>query len=101
MKKDKPEPKILNREVITDQSAPRMVEFRNSYGEFQPGCKRKTVRLEITEYEHSPEKLKVTTKFGYYEGEPPPGYREFFRRLYQAGSGKVIIEDERQKKAHE
>ena len=98
MKEDKPEPKILKREVITDQSDPRMVEFRESYGEFQPGCKRKTVRLEITEYEPSPEKLKVTTKFGYYEGEPPPGYREFFRKLYGAAFEKVM-EDEKRRKA--
>lgn len=98
MKEDKPELKILKREVITDRSDPGMVEFRESYGEFQLGCKRKTVRLEITEYEPSPEKLKVTTKFGYYEGEPPPGYREFFRKLYQGAFDKAM-EDEKQRKA--
>lgn len=58
MKEDKPEPKILKREVITDQSDPRMVEFRKSYGEFQYSCKRKTVRLEIIEYEINPGKTK-------------------------------------------
>ena len=84
MKEDKPKPKILKREVITDQSDPRIVEFRRSRGEFKPGCKQKTVRLEITDYEPGPEKLKVKTKFGYYEGEPPPGYRECFRKLCRA-----------------
>jgi len=97
MKEYKPEPKILKREVITDQSDPRMVEFRESHGEFQPGCKRKTVRLEITEYEISPEKIKVTTEFGYYEGEPPPGYREFFRKLYQEALDKAMEEEKRRK----
>ena len=97
MKEDKPEPKILKREVITDQSAPRMVEFRELHGEFQPGCKRKTVRLEITEYEISPEKIKVTTEFGYYEGEPPPGYREFFHKLYQQALDKAMEEEKRRK----
>jgi len=38
-----------------------MVEFRESYGEFKPNCKRKTVRLEITEYELGPDKFKLTT----------------------------------------
>ena len=84
MKEDKPEPKILKQEVITDQSDPRMVEFRESYDEFQPRCKRKTVRLEITEYEPGTGELKVTTKFGYYEGEPLPRYRELIRKLYRA-----------------
>lgn len=97
MKEDKQERKILNRQVITDQSDPRMVEFRESYGEFQPGCKRKTVRLEITEYEHGPDKLKLATKVGYYEGERPPGYREFFRKLYQKALDKVMEEEKRRK----
>ena len=83
MKEGKPWRKIFKREVITDQSDPRMVAFRESYSEFEPGCKRKTVKLEITEYDINPNKLKLMTKFGYYEGEPPPGYREFFRKLYQ------------------
>jgi hypothetical protein len=82
MKRGKQGRKILTREVINDQSDPRMVEFRKSYGEFAPGCKRKTVKLEITEYDASPDKIKLITQFGYYEGEPPPGYREFFRKLY-------------------
>ena len=83
MKKDKQERKILKKEVITDQSDPRMVEFRKSYSEFEPGCKRKTVKLEITGYHNSPDNIKLTTKFGCYKGEPLPGYREFFHRLYQ------------------
>lgn len=59
-----------------------MVEFRESYGEFKPGCERKTVKLEITEYDTGPDNIKLTTKFGYYEGKPLPAYREFFRKLY-------------------
>ena len=83
MKEHKQGRRILKREVITNQSDPRMVEFRESYGEFEPGSKRKTVKLEITEYDSSPDKLNLTTKFGYYEGKPPIGYREFSRKLYQ------------------
>lgn len=81
MNKNNSESKILKQEVITDQSDPRMVEFRESHGEFQPSCKRKTIRLVTNEYGSSSDKLKVTTKFGYYEGEPPPRYREFFSKL--------------------
>lgn len=84
MKEDAPKRKILKREIITDQSDPRMVEFRRSRGEFESGCKQKTVKLEITTYEPGPGKLQVTTEIGYYEGEPPPGYREFFRRLLES-----------------
>jgi hypothetical protein len=51
MERDAPERKILKKEVITDQSDPRMIEFRKSRGEFEPGHPRKTIRLEITEYE--------------------------------------------------
>ena len=98
MKKDKPELKILKREIITDQSDPRMVEFRKSRGEFEPGCKQKTVKLEIIEYEPGPDKFKLKTQVGYYEGEPPPGYREFFRRLYRAAIEKVM-EDKKRGKA--
>ena len=97
MKVNKPELKIIKREVITDQSDPRMVEFRESYGEFKLDCKRKTVRLEITEYEPTPEKLKVTTKLGYYEGEPPLGYREFFRKLFQGAIDRAMEEEKRSK----
>jgi hypothetical protein len=59
-----------------------MVEFRKSRGEFEPGYKQKTIKLEITEYEPSPDKFKVTTQIGYYEGDPPPGFIEFFRKLF-------------------
>ena len=74
--------KIIKRETIIDQNDPRMIEFRKSQGEFKPGHPRKTVRLEITEYEPGPDKTKITTSWGFYEGEPPPGYHEFFRKLY-------------------
>ena len=90
MKEKTPKSKIIKRENITDHSDPRMVEFRKLRGEFEPDCKQKTVRLEITEYEPGPETLKVTTQIGYYEGEPPPGYREFFRRFYQQLFDKVM-----------
>jgi hypothetical protein len=83
-----PERKILRREIITDQTDPRMIEFRKSRGEFETGCKQKTTRLEITEYEPSPDKTKMVTKFGYYEGEPPPSYHKFFRRLFQSALEK-------------
>jgi hypothetical protein len=83
-----PERKIVKREIITDQADPRMIEFRKSRGEFESGCKQKTVRLEITEYEPGPDKTRMVTKFGYYEGEPPPSYHEFFRRLFQSALGK-------------
>ena len=75
--------KVLKREVITDQSDPRMTEFRDSFGEFGPGCQREIVKLEITEYDTWPDKPKLTTKFGYYEGKPPPRYLEFYNKLYR------------------
>ena len=81
-----PERKILKREIITDQTDPRMIEFRKSRGEFESGCKQKTIRLEITEYEPGPDKTRMVTKFGYYEGEPPPSYHKFLRRLFQSAS---------------
>ena len=105
MKENTPKLKIIKREIIIDQSDPRMVEFRKLRGEFEPDCKQKTVRLEITEYKPGPDRFKVTTQIGYYEGEPPPGYREFFRRFYQqlfdkamqdrkAGKGEYILNGE-------
>ena len=97
MKENNPEQKIIKREVITDQSDTRMVEFRGSYGEFKPSCKRKTVRLEITEYEPTSEGLKMTTELGYYEGEPPLGYREFFRKLFLEATDKAMEEEKRKK----
>ena len=96
MKENNPEQKIIKREVIIDQSDPRMVEFRESYGEFKLGCKRKTVRLEITEYEPTSEGFKMITELGYYEGEPPLGYREFFRKLFQ-GAIDRSTEEEKQR----
>ena len=51
-----------------------MVEFRESYSEFKPRDKRKVTRLEITEDEHGPDELKLTTRFGYYEGELPSAF---------------------------
>jgi Restriction Endonuclease associating with ARP len=83
MKDIRSERKIIRHEIITDQSNPKMVEFRKSRGEYELGCKRQTVRLEITEYEPGPDGLKVTTNIGYYEGEPPPGYDAFWRQFYQ------------------
>jgi len=78
-----PERKVVKRETITDQADPRMIEFRKSRGEFEPSCKQKTVRLEITEYEPGPDNIRMVTKFGHYEGEPPPSYHKFYRRLFQ------------------
>jgi len=77
------DPKILKHEVVTDQSDPRMFEFRESYGEFKPGCMRKMTRMEITEYAPDGTNPAVTTKFGYYVGEPPPAYSQFFRKLFE------------------
>lgn len=82
-----PERKILKREIITDQTDPRMIEFRKSRGEFESGCRQKTIRLEITEYEPGPDNARMVMKFGYYEGEPPPSYHKFFRRLFLSASG--------------
>ena len=84
MKKNKPELKMIKHQVITDQADSRMQNFRKSRGEFEPGCKQETVKLEITEYVSEPDKLKVTTQFGYYKGEPPPRQKEIFRKLYRA-----------------
>ena len=97
MKEDKPEPKILKRKIITGQSYPRMVEFRRSCGEFESNCKQKIIKLQITEYETGPDNFKVTTEIGYYEGKPPSGYREFFRKLYPAAFIKVMKDEKRRK----
>ena len=105
MKENTPKLQIIKRELITDHSDPRMMGFRKLRGEFEPGCKQKTVRLEIAEYKPGPDGFKVTTQIGYYEGEPPLGYREFFRRFYQqlfnkamqdrkAGNGGYILNGE-------
>jgi hypothetical protein len=82
-KRSESKPRILMREIITDQSDPRIIEFRESHGEFKPGCKRKTIRLEITGYAPNGPNPAVTTKFGYYEGKPPFAYEHFFRKLAQ------------------
>ena len=74
--------KILKHEIITDQSDPRMLNFRKALGEFEPGAPRKTIKLEITKYKPDPQGFKITTDIGYYEGEPPPGYREFWSKIY-------------------
>lgn len=89
MKEERLNPETARLEVITDQLDPRMIEFRKYRGEFKPGCKRKTIRLEITEYAPSAGRQKVTTKFGYYEGEPPPEYRRFFRKLLSDALGET------------
>jgi hypothetical protein len=86
---DKSVAQILKRDVIGDQLDPRMIEFRESYGEFKPGCKRETIRLEITEYAANAAQCEVTTKFGYYEGEPPPEYRQLIRKLVSEVSSKT------------
>lgn len=91
MNEDIIEAKICRREIITDQSDPRMLEFRRKRGEFEPGCKQKTVKLELTEYEPGPNRFKVTTEIGYY-GEPPPAFRKFFREFYKRVLNKKIEE---------
>jgi hypothetical protein len=98
MSADNSEQKIIKREIITDQNDPRMIEFRKSQGEFNPGHPRKTVRLEITEYEPGPDKFKITTRWGFYEGDPPPEYREFFRKLYMNYVAQTSKESEGKKK---
>jgi len=80
-KEEPAEQKIIRREVITDQSDPRMIKFREENGEFKPGYPRKTIKLVITEYAAGPNDSKVTTHIGYYEGEPPPEYKAFLRML--------------------
>jgi ribosomal protein S18 acetylase RimI-like enzyme len=89
--------KIAKREVITDQSDPRMIKFRKEHGEFEPGYPRKTIKLEITEYEAGPDESKLVTKIGFYEGEPPPGYRAFFDDLFKKAMLEVIEEQATEK----
>jgi hypothetical protein len=97
MNKDTPEQKIVKREIITDQSDPRMIEFRKSNGEFAPGFPRKTVRLEITEYAPDKNNPKITTHFGFYEGERPPGWNEFWGKLLMDYYEKASENDKREK----
>jgi len=97
MNKDTPEQKIVKREIITDQSDPRMIEFRKSNGEFAPGFPRKTVRLEITEYAPDKNNPKITTHFSFYEGERPPGWNEFWGKLLMDWYEKASENDKREK----
>lgn len=90
-------PKIAKQEIITDQSDPRMIKFREDHGEFKPGYPRKTVKLEITKYEAGPDEMKLQTVVGFYEGEPPPEYTAFFRHLFEKVELKMKEEQEREK----
>ena len=58
-----------------------MIEFKKERGEFEPGYPRRIVRLEITEYAPDGNNIKITTRWGFYEGKPPPGYNEMWRKL--------------------
>jgi hypothetical protein len=72
---------ILNQEIVTDQADPRMFEFRRSRGEFEPKAIRKTIRLEITHDEPEPGNGAVNMAVGFYEGESPTGFHEFYSRI--------------------
>ena len=76
MSEQRQERGILSREIVIDQTDPRMIEFRKSHREFEPGSYRRIVKLEITTYKPDPKGHKVKTTWGYYEGEPPRAYRE-------------------------
>jgi ribosomal protein S18 acetylase RimI-like enzyme len=95
------DPIIAKREVITDQSDPRMIKFREEQDEYKPGYLRKTVKLEITEYEAGPDEMKLETIIGFYEGKPPPEYAAFFRDLLQKAMLKVKEEQVRERWAHD
>lgn len=74
------DPKIISQEIVTDQSDPRMIEFRKKCREFEPGCLRKTVKLEIAKYTAKPNEFQIIEVIGYYEGDSSP-YQEGLRML--------------------
>ncbi|MDD5095745.1 MAG: hypothetical protein PHV74_15435 [Dehalococcoidia bacterium] len=92
-------PRVVGQEVITDQSDPRMIKFRKEHGEFEPGHPRKTVKLEITQYEAGPGEMKLETVMGYYESEPPPQYTAFFNRLIAEAIREVNEREKRERSA--
>jgi hypothetical protein len=74
-----------------------MIKFKTEQGEFKPGYPRRTVKLEITEYEGGPDEMKLETVVGFYEGEPPPGNTEFLRKLIDKAIQDVKEEQKRKK----
>jgi ribosomal protein S18 acetylase RimI-like enzyme len=90
-------PKIARQEVITDQSDPRMIEFRKQRGEFEPGYhKGNTIKLQITEYEAGPDEFEVKETIGFNEGAPSLFQIPFFREIAEEAIFKVNAEYERE-----
>jgi hypothetical protein len=72
---------VAKKEIITDQSDPRFIEFKKEYGDFLSKGNRKLHRLDITENKAKPGEMKVTLKLGFYEGEPPAAWRKFWQKI--------------------
>jgi ribosomal protein S18 acetylase RimI-like enzyme len=89
--------KVAKREIITDQSDPRMIKFRKENGEFEPGySKGNTVKLVITEYEAGPDEFQVTTVAGYHDGPPDPAVIALIRGLMEKAMVKMKEEKDRE-----
>jgi ribosomal protein S18 acetylase RimI-like enzyme len=95
-------PKIVKREVVTDQSDPRMIKFKKERGEFEPGYHQgNTVKLQITEYEAGLDEYQVDEIIGFVDGAPSLFEIPLFREFAEKAILKVNEEHEREKWAEE
>lgn len=91
-------PKIARREIITDQSDMRMIEFRKERGEFEPEYHQgNTVKLQITEYEAGPDEFQVQENIGFNDGAPSLFQIPIFREIAEKAILKVNEEYERER----
>ena len=92
---------IVSREIITDQTDPRMIEFRRQHCEFEPGYHGgNTIKLQITEYEAGPDEISRVS-IGYHDGEPSPMYKALLREMIEKAILKVAGEKERERWSQE
>ncbi len=74
-------PKIIGREIITDQSDPQMIKYRKQRGELEPGYRGgNTVKLQITEYEANHGEISKVV-VGFQDGEPSPQYKALLHEI--------------------
>ena len=90
-------PKIARQEVITDQSNPRMIEFRKQRGEFEPGYHNgNTIKLQIIEYEAGPDEFEVKETIRFSDDALSLFQMPFFREIAEEAIFKVNAEHERE-----
>jgi N-acetylglutamate synthase-like GNAT family acetyltransferase len=89
--------KIASREIITDQSDLRMIDYRRKRGEFEPGYHAgNTVTLEITEYEAGPDEIELKEVVRFHDGEPSPLFKALMREIVEKVILKAAEEKERE-----